>query len=69
MGTYVIEMVQTPSAGSQPSYTFDVLNLTVGCIITSVADFASVTLADATYNLYQPALLINMATYNAGNLA
>jgi len=28
-----------------------------------------VALADATYNLYQPALLINMATYNAGNLA
>ena len=72
MGTYVIEMVQTPTAtpssASQPSQTFDVLNLTIGCIITSVANFATVSQADATYNLYQPALLINMATYNAGNL-
>jgi len=58
----VVEMLQTPSAGTQASYTFDALTLTVGCVLTAVADFATVSLADATYNLYQSALLINMAT-------
>lgn len=39
MGVYVIEIVQTASAGTQLTHTFDSLTLTVGCVISSVANF------------------------------
>lgn len=61
-------MIQTPSAGTQATYTFDSLTLTVGCVITSVADFVVPTLADRTYVLYQPTKSINMATYDSSNM-
>ena len=76
MGTYVVEVINTPSATSTavPSavaltaVTYDGLTLTVGCVLTAVAGFTIPTTNDATYNLYQTPLLIDMATYNAGNM-
>ena len=52
MALYKIEMIQTPSAGSASPYTFDVLDLTVGCVLTAVADFVVPSTVDRTYILY-----------------
>jgi len=68
MGTFQIEMIQTPNHGTQASYTFDSLTLTVGCIISSVANFVVPTLADRTYVLYSPTKKIDMATYDSSNM-
>jgi hypothetical protein len=68
MGVYHIEIVQTASAGTQLTYTYDSLTLTVGCVISSVANFVQPTLADRTYVLYQPTKKIDMATYDNSNM-
>lgn len=70
MGVYNIEIIQTPAhqGGAMPAVTFDSLTLTVGCVISTVANFVVPTLADRTYVLYNPTKKIDMATYDNSNM-
>ena len=72
MGLYTIEVIQTPKyasgATAQASVTYDSFTLTVGCVITAIADFVVPTQAIRTYVLYSPSKKIDMAVSDNSNM-